>query len=369
MKLSRRQFGLGLAGSTLIALGMPVAEASTLQGAGAHGFHVPEEALPHTRTFMQWPVSRKVHPDGVFLDMLQQAIADIANAIADFEPVVMLMDRRFERAARRKLSDAVEIWPVPTDDLWCRDSGPLFVVNDRGELAVSHVNFNGWGGKQLHGHDGKVARAVAERLDLRFFDNGLVGEPGGVETDGEGTLIAHESSWVNANRNAGNRDTVGAKLLDAYGVEKIIWAPGIAGADITDYHIDALARFVGPGRIVIQMPDAIDPEDPWSQAAFQTRDILAGARDAKGRRLQLVTLPEPYKIRVRSAEFVASYVNYYVCNGAVIAAQFGDAAADEQAFETLAGLYPEREIIMLDADPIGEVGGGIHCATCQQPAV
>lgn len=342
---------------------------STLAGAGAHGFHVPEEALPHERTFMQWPISRKVHPDRVFLDMLQDTIADIANTISEFEPVVMLMDRQFERAARRKLSDAVEIWDIATDDLWCRDSGPLFVANDTGELAVSHVNFNGWGGKQVHGDDGKIARTVADRLGIRFFDNGLVGEPGGVETDGEGTLIAHESSWVNPNRNAGTRDEIGAMLLEAYGAEKLVWAPGIAGSDITDYHIDALARFVEPGKIVIQMPPEIDPGDPWSKAAFETREILARAHDARGKKFDMALLPEPYNTRVRSHDFVASYVNYYVCNGGVIAAQFGDRQADAEARNVLALLYPDREIVMLNADPVGEVGGGIHCATCQQPAV
>lgn len=348
--------------------GMAAPGAGLGRGAGAHGFFVPEEAEPHARTFMQWPVSRRVHPDPVFLDMLQQAIADIANAIVAFEPVVMLMDARFERSARRRLSADVEIWDIATDDLWCRDSGPLFVRNAAGDLAVSHLNFNGWGNKQVHGNDGRVARAVAGRLGLPVFDNGLVGEPGGVETDGAGTLIAHESSWVNANRNQGSRAEIGALLLEAYGAGKLIWAPGVAGADITDYHIDSLARFVAPGRIVIQMPEVPDPADPWSWAAFETHDILAAATDAEGRKLELVVLPEPQETRVRAADFVASYVNYYVCNGAVIAAQFGDRATDTEAARVLAELYPGREIVMLDVDPVGEVGGGIHCATCQQPA-
>lgn len=333
------------------------------------GFYLPEESLPHERTFMQWPVNRNVHPDPVFLGMLQQSIADIANTISEFEPVVMLMDDRHEPSARSKLSDAVEIWNVATDDLWCRDSGPLFVVDAKGGLAVSNLNFNGWGGKQVHGNDGLIARKVAERMGLPVFNNGIVGEAGGVEVDGQGTAIAHESSWMNANRNSGDRDEIETKLLQAIGAEKVIWATGVAGADITDYHIDSLARFAEPGTIIMQMPETVDPGDPWSRSAFETFDVLKDATDAASRRLKLVTLPEPYDTRVTSNDFVASYVNYYVCNGAVIMAEFGDREADQIAAQTIGGLHPGREVITLNVDPVGETGGGIHCATREQPRV
>jgi agmatine deiminase len=157
-------------------------------------------------------------------------------------------------------------------------------------------------------------------------------------------------------------------MMRALGADKVIWASGIAGKDITDYHIDALARFVNPGRVLIQLPDESRASDPWSVAAFETYNILKNARDGDGRKLELVVVPEPVDIRSSNLEFVASYVNFYVCNGAVIAAEFGDDAVDEQARTTLAQLYPGREIVMLNVDPIGEAGGGIHCATQQQPA-
>jgi agmatine deiminase len=368
--MTRRTFvhRVGMAGGAVTASLFPGVPARA-SSPGHDGFRMPEESELHLRTFMQWPVNRVVHPDRVFLGMLQQSIADIANAIAQFEPVIMLMDASHSNSARRLLSSAVEIWDIPTDDLWCRDSGPLFVRNRQGELAVSHLNFNGWGNKQTHENDGQIARRVAERLGLPLLENGLVGEVGGVDFDGRGTLIAHESSWINRNRNKGSKAEIEALMLEAFGAERIIWAPGVKDADITDYHIDALARFTAPGNILIQMPDEIHPGDPWSRAAFQTHDILARATDAKGRRLELVVIPEPANPRVRAEDFVASYVNYYVCNGAVIAAEFGDREADETAAAALADLYPDREIVMLNADPVGEVGGGIHCATQQQPAV
>ena len=338
-------------------------------GARGSGFWYPEETDPHERTFMQWPVSRDVHPDPDFLFDLQSTIADIANTIAEFEPVVMLVAAAHHNAVKRRVSGNVELWDIPTDDLWCRDSGPSFVVDGKGGLAVTQFNFNGWGNKQTHENDGQIAARVAERLGLPVFDAGLVGEAGGVETDGHGTLIAHESSWVNRNRNGASQAAIEAMLLDTMGATKMIWAPGIKGADITDYHIDALARFVKPGQVLIQMGQEIDPDDPWSVSAFETHDILAIATDATGRNLDLVILPEPYDIRVDSPDFVSSYVNYFVCNGAVIAAEFGDEAADAEAAAILAELYPGREIVTLNIDTVGEVGGGIHCATHEQPKV
>lgn len=338
-------------------------------GARAAGFRYPEETEPHERTFMQWPVSRRVYDDADFLYDLQDSIAEIASTIAAFEPVVMLAAAEHHRAIKKRVSGDIELWDIPTDDLWCRDSGPSFVVDDKGGIAVTQFNFNGWGNKQRHENDGKVAARVADHLGLRIFDTGLVGEAGGVETDGHGTLIAHESSFINPNRNRGSKAEITAMLLETMGAEKLIWAPGIIGADITDYHIDALARFVKPGQIVIQMGAEVDPDDPWSVAAAETHDILASATDARGRRLDLVILPEPYDIRSETEDFVSSYVNYYVCNDAVIAAEFGDREADAQAADILADLYPDREIVMLNVDPLGEVGGGIHCATHEQPKV
>jgi agmatine deiminase len=131
-------------------------------------FHVPDEAEPHERTFMQWPVNMRVHGDPVFLGILQRSIADIANTIAEFEPVVMLMDGRLEARARRMLSGVVEVWDVPTDDLWARDSGPLFVRNEAGALAVRHMNFNGWGGKQDHRNDGPGGPACGGKVGAAF---------------------------------------------------------------------------------------------------------------------------------------------------------------------------------------------------------
>ena len=252
---------------------------------------VPAEELPHQRTFMMWPVSRRVHPDPVFLDMVQDTIAEIANSIADFEPVTMLAHPDDHARARQRLSDLVELWDIPTEDLWARDAGPLFAKRDR-QLVVSHIQFNGWGKKQVHKHDSKVAAEVARRLGVPVVPTGLVGEAGGVEQDGHGLLMAHASSWENENRNPGlSRAEIGARLKHAYGAKDILWTDGVWGEDITDYHIDSLARFTGPRRVLINLPTHPDMSDPFHLAALDTHDALVAAD------LQVEVIPEPEQRR------------------------------------------------------------------------
>jgi len=332
------------------------------------GYEMPLESAPHKRTLMQWPVAVGVY-GARDLAAVQSVIVGIANAIAEFEPVALLAAPGARGLDRARLSGSVEFWDIPTDDLWCRDSGPTFVRASDGKFAVSHIRFNGWGNKQRHANDGRIAAAVATRLALPLIDSGVIGEQGGVEHDGAGTMLAHASCWVNDNRNPGlSADQIAARLGTALGARKMIWAPGVKGADITDYHIDSLARFVGPGRVLIQVDERIDRNDPWSVAAHQTLAVLEGATDARGRKLEIVRLPDPVDIRSSDPDFVSSYINYYVCNGAVIAPQFGDKLADDEALETLAALYPGRKIVQLNIDALGASGGGIHCATQQQPA-
>jgi len=331
-------------------------------------YEMPLESAPHERTLMQWPVALGVY-GARDLAAVQSVIADIANAIAEFEPVALLAAPGARGLDRAHLSSGVERWDIPTDDLWCRDSGPTFVRAADGALAVAHIRFNGWGNKQRHSNDGRIAAAVATRLGLPLFDSGVIGEQGGIEHDGAGTMLAHASCWVNDNRNPGlSADRIAARLGTALGAEKMIWAPGVKGADITDYHIDSLARFVGPGRVLMQIGKQIDRNDPWSVAAHRTLAVLEEATDARGRKLEIVRLPDPVDIRSSDPDFVSSYINYYVCNGAVIAPQFGDARADDRARAMLASFYPGRKIVQLDIDALGASGGGIHCATQQQPA-
>ena len=354
----------------------PVAIAATVASVGsapappaASGWPMPSEEQRHECTWMCWPSSSEVW--GADLETVQDAIVRIALAIARFEPVRMLArDEELDALADLVGSD-VELIGAPVDDLWARDTLPNFVVASGGgaRLAAAHARFNGWGGKQIHDGDTQLAGIVAAHLGIELFDSGLVGEGGGIEVDGIGTVLAAESCWVNGNRNPGkSRGEIEAAILAMLGAQRMLWIPGLAGADITDGHIDTLGRFVGASTILVDRPAVQDPEDPWVQVADTTRDVLSSATTAAGAPYAIEEITQPLDIRGGGEQFLSTYMNFYVCNGAVIAPEFGDDAADAAAGDRLAELFPGREIVMVDIDALAAGGGGIHCATQQQPA-
>ncbi|MEU6234378.1 agmatine deiminase family protein [Kitasatospora sp. NPDC047058] len=329
---------------------------------------MPAEWRPHTRTFMAWPALDEVWGDQ--LPAVRADIARVAQAVARFEPVVLMARPDQSAGARRLCGSSVEVIDLAVDDLWARDTGPTFVTGAAGVAGVD-LNFNGWGGKQTHTDDGQVARNLLDHYGIRRIQAPVTGEGGGIEVDGEGTLMATESSWVNGNRNPGvSRDRIEAALKDLFGVRKVIWFAGVAGQDITDCHVDALARFAEPGVVVLHRPGPDTPPDIWSRASDQALDVLRGATDANGRTLRVVDLTEP-DLAGRpdlGKDFLATYLNYYVVNGAVIMPRFGDRASDDRAAGVLADLHPGREVVPVGIDAIAAGGGGIHCSTQQQPA-
>ncbi|WP_042385314.1 agmatine deiminase family protein [Streptacidiphilus melanogenes] len=328
---------------------------------------VEADDVPHARTWMSWPASRSIW--GRQLDGVQQDIALVARTVARFEPVtVCAPDESAAAAARALCGSHVEvIGSIATDDLWMRDTCAVFRRTPSGSLDAVGLNFNGWGRKQAHARDAAVARAVASREGLPFQAAAFVGEAGAIETDGDGTVMATESSLVNTNRNRGmSRDGVERAVLDAYGAERMIWVRGLKGRDITDDHIDVTSRFVRPGVVLVQVPPA-DRNDVWARDAREQFAALEGAVDARGRRLQVIRVDGPGQVRSRKSTFVDSYLNFHLVNGAVITAQFGDVVKDEEARQTLAAAFPGREVVQLDVDRLMAGGGGIHCSTMQQP--
>ncbi|MEM9133319.1 MAG: agmatine deiminase family protein [Actinomycetota bacterium] len=329
---------------------------------------MPAEEEPHAATWMCFPGRTDVW--GVDLPNVQATIADIGLAVARFEPVRMLVRPDDLALAADLVGTDVELIEAPVDDLWARDTLPLFLISAAGEPAAARVRFNGWGDKQVHDGDETLAALVADIVGVDLIDSGLVGEGGGVETDGNGTLLAARSSWVNDNRNPGlGGDEIGAALADALGAERLLWVDGVAGEDITDGHIDTLARFADATTIVHEHPSYAEPGETWYDLAQDTATSLETFATLDGAPYELVALQQPTTTRRQDAEFLASYVNYYVCNSAVLIPEFGDAAADGLAADLIGELYPDREVVVLDIDPVSAGGGGIHCATQQQPSV
>ncbi len=330
-------------------------------------FVAPHEAGPHTRTWMAWPSSARIW--GAGLAGVQGDIALIAKTIARYEPVTMCADGSANAAVAREMcgNSVAVVDDIPVNDCWIRDSGCLFRCNGDGGMDAIGLNFNGWGGKQASGKDARVARQMAAKVPLRFRSADFVAEPGAIETDGDGTLIATESSIINGNRNPGKtREQLEAAMMSAYGATRVIWVPGVMGLDITDDHIDATSRFVRPGVVMIQVSQLSD-DDPYAEDSRRQLRILSEATDAKGRRLHVIRIESPVTTRVRSRDFLNSYLNFYTVNGAVITAQFGDAARDAAAGAALEQAFPGRKVEMLNLDRLYNGGGGVHCVTQHQP--
>lgn len=331
------------------------------------GWYMPDESEPHQRTWMAFGASRKVWGRDL-LPEVRRNLATIALSIARYEPVSMLVRQADMPQARQLMGDKVDLVVCPHDDLWVRDTGPVFVVTKAGEKAGVDFNFNGWGEKQDFDLDAKVAAFVTQRAGVRRIETDLVLEGGGIEVDGQGTAIITESCVLNQNRNPDvSKAECERELKRLLGLEKILWLPGVKGKDITDGHTDFYARFARPGVVIA----GYDPDPKSFDHAVTKRhlDILRAATDAKGRKFEVIVLEAPTKVRERYAndEFAAGYINFYVCNGAVIAPEFGDPRTDTAAKRELQKVFPGREVVQINIDGIAAGGGGIHCTTQQEP--
>ncbi|MBR1204247.1 MULTISPECIES: agmatine/peptidylarginine deiminase [unclassified Bradyrhizobium] len=331
---------------------------------------MPDEGAPHAATWMAFGAEVELWGTKL-LPIVRNNVASVAKAIAVYEPVKMLVREEDYHIAARLCGPSVGLVVQPLDDVWLRDTGPVFVSNPAGQLGAVGFNFNGWGNKpQPYARDARVAEHLAGAAQATFLKADLVLEGGGIEVDGEGTAIITESCVLNPNRNPGvSKDKCEAELSRLLGLDKIIWLPGIAGKEITDGHTDFYARFTSPGVVVagLEMDPSFDDDYGVTREHLK---MLRASTDARGRRLKVVELPGPTTVRPKYGnedDFAAGYINFYVCNGAVIAPEFGDPAADRNACERLRELYPGREIIQLNIDGIAAGGGGIHCTTQQQP--
>ena len=335
----------------------------------SEGWFAPADTVAHACTWMAWPARADVWKSD--LPAVREEVARVARAIAEFEPVSMVVRPDQAKDAASACGSAVRMIELQNDDLWMRDIGPIFLVNGRGGLAGVDLSFNGWGNRQTHADDARVARGVLELLNAPRFVAPFVSEGGAIETDGAGTVLATESSIVNRNRNPGlSRAVLSARIEASLGAKTVLWVPGLRDRDITDCHIDALARFVAPGSLVVSLPAQGAKPDEWSRAQSQALKLLEASTDAAGRALRCRVSRESAMVPAGfdASTFVRSYVNWYLCNGAVLIPAFGDHTADADARSLVADLYPGRTIVQLRIDRVAAGGGGIHCMTQQQPA-
>ena len=332
-------------------------------------YRAPAEEARHRCTWQCWASNPAIYQhDTAYFEDVQQIIARLASAISEHEPVYMLVGEDQSGLARELCTNRVQLVNIPTDDMWARDSGPVFLKQTDGNTATLTLNFNGWGDKIEHGIDQYVAPRLVDHLGYPPVLTDLVGEGGGIEFDGEGTLLLTDSCWLNSNRNPDwTQDAIEHELRRNLGVEKVIWLPGVRNQDDTDGHIDGAVRFVRPG--VIMTSGFTDDGSDWADVLNESIGILQYETDARGRGFEITHIPAAENPRSQHPNFFTSYANFYVGNGAVYTPEFGDTFADGRAQSILSALFPGRQVVPLNVDRIYENGGGIHCVTQRTPLV
>lgn len=324
------------------------------------GFHFPAEWQPHERTLMQFLPTQNFERHDIAASRAEWA--DVANAVVEFEPVTMAVRTQDMPSASRLLSSAVDLIEMPLNDGWCRDSGPMILVNGGPERRVAGFEFNCWGRKFAPYDDDALVKArFAERFDMPFHPADLVLEGGAVHVDGEGTAITTEQCLLHPNRNPGMSKTeIEAVLKGWLGVEKVIWlAKGLAPDPITDGHVDGIAAFAAPGVVLVHTTD--DAGDPNRTITAAAREVLERSIDAKGRKLEVIPVP------LTSPD--VAHMNFYICNGAVVVPVVGAGRDDDAPLAVLRDVFPDREIVPIGGRLIAEGGGGVHCITQQVPSV
>ncbi|MGB8364980.1 MAG: agmatine/peptidylarginine deiminase [Rhizomicrobium sp.] len=333
------------------------------------GYAMPAEWATHARTWMCWPCRTEIWggPEGLL--RAKQAYARVARAVSSFEPVTVAV--RPQDGAEVKLACAgkVSVFEVALDDSWARDMGPTFLLGPHGARAGVAWRFNAWGNKyHPYTDDAALAGRIMAQAGVRAYRAPLVCEGGAIHVDGEGTLITTEQCLLNPNRNPHlDRQQVEERLALFTGARRVIWLGEGFSDEETDGHVDNIACFAAPGRVIVGVPAS--RTHPDYEPVCEAIRRLGEARDAEGRRLDVVEILQPRKKRTdaRGRALAASYVNFYFANGGVVMPSFDD-PNDEKARETIAECFPGRDILQIDALDIVEGGGGIHCITQQEPA-
>jgi len=331
---------------------------------------MPAEWHQHECCWMQWPTeffpinatSSWSHFD---LDKGRLAWANVANAISRFEKLKMIVHPNDYKSALNLLDKNIEILQTPIDDAWCRDTGAIFLLNEKNQLGGVDSDFNCWGYKENFEQDDKVAKFMINEANATYFKNDMVLEGGSIHVNGQGTLITTEQCLLHENRNPHlSKDDIENNLKNFFGVTKIIWLKH--GTDEgTNGHIDNVACFSDEGSILAMT--CSDKQDTYYDLLSENLEILKTSVDQDNKPLNIVELEMSKKRLIPDDDEPSSYINFYIANDAVIFPIFGDDVADQNAMKIIKSQFPNRQIVCLDGHDILMGGGNIHCITQQQP--
>ena len=333
-------------------------------------FYMPPEWHPHECCWMQWPTETfpsDVTPSWSHFDLDRGRIAwaNVANTISQFETLKMIVHPDDQESAISLLNNNVEILELPINDAWCRDTGAIFLLNDKHELGGVDSDFNCWGYKENFELDDKIAKFMIEKTKAKYFKNNMVLEGGSINVNGKGTLITTEQCLLNKNRNPElSKEQIEKNLNDYFGVSKIIWLKH--GTDEgTDGHVDNVACFSNSNTILTMT--CSDKSDSYYDLLSENLEILKSSTDQDGNPINIIELEMSKKRLIPNDDEPSSYINFYISNNAIILPIFGDEPADENAKKILDSQFQNRQIVCLDGRDILLGGGNIHCITQQQP--
>lgn len=340
------------------------------------GFHQPAEWAPHEAVWLAWPSHADLWGEDALIDA-QAELVRLAELIADPDDDGHARGEKLEVLVRTDADERLARWKLGSlgatthrmlyGDIWLRDTLPIFLTHrSKSAQAAASFRFNGWGGKYALPGDAELSAHVAKLSGQRTFAHALVLEGGSVEPDGEGTILTSEECLLNPNRNPGlSRAEIERALRDGLGGDKVLWVTKGLLNDHTDGHIDTIARFVAPGRVVCMAPSGND--DPNAAVLDAIAEELAAMTDAKGRRLDVVRVPSPGRVLDEDGDVMpASHVNFYIGNRTVVVPTYGT-PFDAAAVAALAPLFPGRRVVGASARVILEGGGAFHCITQQVP--
>ncbi|HET7477462.1 MAG TPA: agmatine deiminase family protein [Dermatophilaceae bacterium] len=327
---------------------------------------MPAESAPQERVWMAWPSAGYTLGDSAAeADLARRTWAAVANAVAEFEPVSMLVVAADEALARGFLSAEVTLHEAALDDAWMRDIGPTFVLSPDGGLGAVDWVFNGWGQQSWArwSHDAAVGAAVASLAGAQVITSPLVNEGGAIHVDGEGTVLVTETVQLDPFRNPGmSKADVEAELARTLGSASVVWLTRGLTRDYGEFgtrgHVDMVATLPSPGTLLLHWQD--DPGHPDAQVCVELDRFLVDLP------VDVVHLPAPRTLVDLQGPVDWNYVNHLVVNDGVVACTFDD-PRDDQALGLLGEAYPGRKVVGVDARPLFARGGGIHCITQQQP--
>ena len=326
-------------------------------------FIMPSEEATHEGTWLQWPHKHTYGADTP--RRYNQIWVDMTKALYTGEIVhIVVYDETEKNRVIQLLENAnvdmtqIDFLIEKTEDVWVRDNGPIFVHDENNNLMITNWEFNGWGGKHKFEHDNQIPTHISNAISISKVDIGLVLEGGAIEVDGAGTFMATRSSILNDNRNPGLTQAQAETFFKHYlGVTNFIWLDGIAGQDITDMHIDGVARFVGNHTIATVSKEFV--ENYGDAVVMSDYQVLTTAINTNDEPYKIVELP----FAIQSE---GSYLNYYIGNEVVIVPNYNE-ATDAVANAIIQKLYPERKVIGILVNELWEDGGALHCVTQQQP--